>query len=35
MRFIMDIANRSNDTKMINQAVDVMLNILSFAWDSE
>lgn len=35
MWFIMDIANRSNDAKMINQAVDVMLNILSFAWDSE
>ena len=33
--FIMDIANRSNNTKMINQAVDVMLNILSFAWDTE
>jgi N-acylglucosamine 2-epimerase len=35
MWFIMDIANRSNNTKMINQAVDVMLNILSFAWDTE
>ncbi len=35
MWFIMDIANRSNNTKMINQAVDVILNILSFAWDSE
>ncbi|MBW4575916.1 MAG: AGE family epimerase/isomerase [Aphanothece sp. CMT-3BRIN-NPC111] len=35
MWFIMDIANRRNDTKTINQAVDVMLNILNFAWDSE
>jgi N-acylglucosamine 2-epimerase len=35
MWFIMDIANRRNDTKTINQAVDVMLNILNFAWDDE
>jgi N-acylglucosamine 2-epimerase len=35
MWFIMDIANRSNDTKTINQAVDVVLNILDFAWDEE
>ncbi|MEH2265716.1 AGE family epimerase/isomerase [Nostoc sp.] len=35
MWFIMDIARRQNDTKTINQAVDVVLNILNFAWDSE
>ncbi len=35
MWFIMDIAHRRNDTKTINQAVDVMLNILNFAWDTE
>jgi N-acylglucosamine 2-epimerase len=35
MWFIMDIARRRNDTKTINQAVDVVLNILNFAWDSE
>ncbi|QIR39227.1 AGE family epimerase/isomerase [Tolypothrix sp. PCC 7910] len=35
MWFIMDIANRRNDTKTINQAVDVVLNILNFAWDDE
>ncbi|MGH1396867.1 MAG: AGE family epimerase/isomerase [Trichormus sp.] len=35
MWFIMDIANRKNDSKTINQAVDVVMNILNFAWDSE
>jgi N-acylglucosamine 2-epimerase len=35
MWFIMDIANRSNDQQTINQAVDVVLNILNFAWDKE
>jgi N-acylglucosamine 2-epimerase len=35
MWFIMDIARRHNDTKTINQAVDVVLNILNFAWDGE
>ncbi|BAY11526.1 AGE family epimerase/isomerase [Calothrix sp. NIES-2098] len=35
MWFIMDIANRRQDAKTINQAVDVVLNILNFAWDSE
>ncbi|PMB10885.1 N-acylglucosamine 2-epimerase [Fischerella thermalis CCMEE 5205] len=35
MWFIMDIARRQNDTKTINQAVDVVLNILNFAWDDE
>ena len=32
MWFIMDIANRRQDTATINQAVDVVLNILNFAW---
>jgi N-acylglucosamine 2-epimerase len=35
MWFIMDIANRRNDSKTIHQAVDVVLNILNFAWDDE
>ena len=35
MWFIMDIANRSNDQQTIHQAVDVVLNILNFAWDQE
>jgi N-acylglucosamine 2-epimerase len=35
MWFIMNIANRSNDQQTINQAVDVVLNILNFAWDHE
>jgi N-acylglucosamine 2-epimerase len=35
MWFIMDIARRKNDTKTINQAVDVVLNILNFSWDNE
>ena len=33
MWFIMDIANRRQDLATINQAVDVVLNILNFAWD--
>jgi len=35
MWFIMDIARCHNDTKTINQAVDIILNILNFAWDDE
>lgn len=35
MWFIIDIARRHNDPKTINQAVDVILNILHFAWDNE
>ena len=35
MWFIMDIANRRQDTATINQAVDVVLNILNFAWDEQ
>ncbi|AUT03432.1 N-acylglucosamine 2-epimerase [Nostoc sp. CENA543] len=35
MWFIMDIANRNGDRQTINQAVDVVLNILNFAWDSQ
>ncbi|MEM6612089.1 MAG: AGE family epimerase/isomerase [Cyanobacteria bacterium P01_C01_bin.72] len=35
MWFVMDIARRRNDLDLINQAVDVVLNILEFAWDRE
>ncbi|MBD2440403.1 AGE family epimerase/isomerase [Nostoc sp. FACHB-110] len=35
MWFIMDIARRKNDHQTIHQAVDVVLNILNFAWDQE
>lgn len=35
MWFIMDIADRHHDTQTINQAVDVVMNILNFAWDQE
>jgi N-acylglucosamine 2-epimerase len=35
MWFVMDIAKRRNDPTTINQAVDVVLNILNFAWDAE
>lgn len=35
MWFIMDIANRQGDTRTINRAVDVVINILNFAWDQE
>jgi N-acylglucosamine 2-epimerase len=35
MWFIMDIANRRGDSKTINQAIDVVLSILDFAWDAE
>jgi N-acylglucosamine 2-epimerase len=35
MWFIMDIASRRQDTKTIDRAVDVILNILNFAWDKE
>jgi N-acylglucosamine 2-epimerase len=35
MWFVMDIADRQNDSQTINQAVDVILNILGFAWDKE
>lgn len=35
MWFIMDICDRRQDQKTINQAVDVVLNILNFAWDQE
>lgn len=35
MWFIMDIANRRGDRHTINQAVDVMLNILNAAWDED
>ena len=35
MWFVMDIARRYNDLHLINQAVDVILNILNFSWDKE
>ncbi len=35
MWFIMDIARRRNELKIINQALEVLLNILDFAWDDE
>jgi N-acylglucosamine 2-epimerase len=35
MWFVMDIAKRRNDPTTINQAVDVVLNSLNFAWDAE
>jgi N-acylglucosamine 2-epimerase len=35
MWFIMDIANRRQDKETIDRAVDVVLNILNFAWDKE
>ena len=35
MWFIMDIADRRHDTQTINKAVDVVINILNFAWDQE
>jgi N-acylglucosamine 2-epimerase len=35
MWFIMDIARRRDDTALINQAIDVVLNILNFGWDDE
>lgn len=35
MWFVMDIAQRDHDLNLINQAVDVVLNILNFGWDSE
>ncbi|AFZ03067.1 AGE family epimerase/isomerase [Calothrix sp. PCC 6303] len=35
MWFIMDIAQRRGDQETISQAVQVVLNILDFAWDKE
>ncbi len=35
MWFIMDIAHCRNNAKLINQAVDVVLNILNFGWDEQ
>jgi len=35
MWFIMDIANRRGDTPTVDRAVEVVLNILQFAWDRE
>jgi N-acylglucosamine 2-epimerase len=33
MWFVMDIADRHHDNQTIHQAVDIVLNILDFAWD--
>jgi len=35
MWFLMDIAERRNDTDVIEQATDTVLRILEFAWDTE
>ena len=35
MWFVMHIAQRDRGLNLINQAVDVVLNILNFGWDSE
>ena len=35
MWFIMDIAHRNHDARLINQTVDVILNTLACGWDSE
>lgn len=35
MWFMMAIADRRNDTTLIHQAIDVILNTLDFAWDAE
>jgi len=35
MWFVMDIANRQGKKDLIDRAVDVVLNILQFAWDRE
>ena len=35
MWFVMDIANRTGNIELINQAVDVVLKTLDFGWDKE
>ncbi len=35
MWFVMEIAQRHQDTALINQAIAVVLNILKFSWDTE
>jgi N-acylglucosamine 2-epimerase len=35
MWFIMDIASRRHNLDLVNQAIDVVLNILEFGWDRE
>jgi len=35
MWFIMDIARRRNDDKLINKTVDVIISTLEFAWDGK
>jgi len=34
MWFIMDIAHRNHDTRLVNQTVDVILNTLACGWDN-
>jgi N-acylglucosamine 2-epimerase len=35
MWFIMDIARRRSDQRLVSQAVDVILSTLAFGWDDE
>jgi N-acylglucosamine 2-epimerase len=35
MWFMMDIADRQNNSELINQAIDIVINILNFAWDPQ
>ncbi len=35
MWFMIDIANRRNDTKLINKATDTILKILDYSWDEK
>lgn len=35
MWFIMDIGRRRNDSELINRAIDAIVSILEFAWDTE
>jgi N-acylglucosamine 2-epimerase len=35
MWFIMEIAQRRQDMALVNQALDIVLNILKFSWDEE
>lgn len=33
--FVMDAAQRKNDTQLINQAIDIMINQLNYGWDKD
>jgi N-acylglucosamine 2-epimerase len=35
MWFLMEVARRQGDRRLMEQAVDVILNILEYAWDGE